>query len=709
MLKFIIYSLTSFSQLLFCLLVYYSSKQSATKMAFRVRAGFYAVSTSVVTWTLVQYAYDWSQKLDYQALVLRVGALATVFVALSFNYFTHALTAKKRSIVDYALLLLNTSAIAVILIVPYFNLSYDSDGQVVYNLNYLIYGYISLIPSALITRAIISLFKSAKTKGVPHIKKRQFSVVGKGMLATTTLALIGNFVLPYFLEDNIISTILVAIAPLVFSLTTAYTIFSLKLFNFRKFFVNTLLFGLIFFIQYAFLNLLMHKIIQDNFNSDWRFDVMVVAFSALALPFIYRSTSLIIDTIQRIFNPKIETTGQFEELVRTIDIDKMLSETTKFISNAYNLDNCAILIFSKSEDDDKEEMLWRTNNISSTVPSRSESEQLLAKISNSVIEVNRRVPQVFKDFSLAFGVRHGDLRGAILLGSKIDGRPIYDDERKSMTNIVLDVALALENAFQYEKIKKFNSELEAKIVEATKQLHRKNEKLKALDEAKDEFISMASHQLRTPLTSIKGYISLILDGDMGKITPNQKKILSEAFASSQRMVYLISDLLNVSRLRTGKFMIEESDIYLPDLISEEIEQVKDLALVKNIDLTYIKPKKFPTIKLDDMKIRQVVMNFIDNAIHYTPDGGKIKVSLINKDQKISLTVKDSGIGVPKKEQSKLFTKFYRANNARKARPDGTGLGLFMAKKVITASGGELIFNTIEGKGSTFGFSFKIKK
>jgi signal transduction histidine kinase len=240
-------------------------------------------------------------------------------------------------------------------------------------------------------------------------------------------------------------------------------------------------------------------------------------------------------------------------------------------------------------------------------------------------------------------------------------------------------------------------------------LKKSNDKLKALDEAKDEFVSMASHQLRTPLTSIKGYISMVLEGDAGEINETQKQMLGQAFFSSQRMVYLISDLLNVSRLKTGKFVIEPKPAYLPDIVESEMQQLIEGASAKNLTLSYTKPKEFPTLLLDEMKIRQVIMNFTDNAIYYTPSGGKIQVSLKETPKAVEFTVKDSGIGVPKEQQHKLFEKFFRADNARKSRPDGTGLGLFMARKVIVAQGGSIIFQSAEGKGSTFGFSFPKEK
>jgi signal transduction histidine kinase len=171
------------------------------------------------------------------------------------------------------------------------------------------------------------------------------------------------------------------------------------------------------------------------------------------------------------------------------------------------------------------------------------------------------------------------------------------------------------------------------------------------------------------------------------------------------MVYLISDLLNVSRLRTGKFIIEPVPANLATIIEGELEQLVETAKSRNLKLVYEKPEHFPTYMLDETKLRQVIMNFVDNAIYYTPSGGTITVGLTEKPQSIEFTVTDTGMGVPKHDQPHLFTKFFRAHNARRARPDGTGLGLFMAKKVVIAQGGAIIFRSQEGKGSTFGFSF----
>ncbi len=298
--------------------------------------------------------------------------------------------------------------------------------------------------------------------------------------------------------------------------------------------------------------------------------------------------------------------------------------------------------------------------------------------------------------------------GALVLGPKKSGSLYGKKDYRTMEIIADELVIALQNAVRFEEIQAFNVTLQDKVDDATRKLRKANEKLVALDQTKDDFISMASHQLRTPLTSVKGYVSMVIEGDVGKISKQQKKLLDQAYVSSQRMVYLIADLLNVSRLKTGKFVIDSKPANLAEVVEGELSQLKETAASRQLELVYKKPKTFPILNFDETKIRQVVMNFADNAIYYTPPGGHITVNVEDKGESVEFTVVDDGIGVPKAEQHNLFNKFYRAGNAKKARPDGTGLGLFMAKKVIVAQGGALIFKSVEGKGSTFGFSFSKK-
>lgn len=267
--------------------------------------------------------------------------------------------------------------------------------------------------------------------------------------------------------------------------------------------------------------------------------------------------------------------------------------------------------------------------------------------------------------------------------------------------------LAISSATAIYNANKINNTLEQRVKNATKDLQRANDHLRKVDESKDEFLSMASHQLRTPLTSIKGYISMVIDGDAGKTTKMQKKFLSEAFSSSERMVHIISDFLNVSRLQTGKFMLNKTSGNLGNIVAKEVELLVPAAESRGLKLELKVDEDIPDSYADFDKLRQVIMNMVDNAIYYSKPNTKTVVSLAKAGSKLEFRVKDNGIGVPKDEQAGLFGKFYRAGNARQQRPDGTGVGLYLAKKVVMSHRGNVIFESQEDGGSVFGFRIPI--
>ena len=298
--------------------------------------------------------------------------------------------------------------------------------------------------------------------------------------------------------------------------------------------------------------------------------------------------------------------------------------------------------------------------------------------------------------------------GYVFLGERRSGNYTKHDV-DVLSAISSELVIAIQNALSLHELKELNATLQQRIDVATKELRSSNNQLKHLDEVKDEFISMASHQLRTPLTSVKGYLSMVLDGDVGKVTPRQQTLLREAFNSSERMVRLIADFLNVSRLQTGKFNIEKGAIDIKAIIKQEMASLGLIAKTHEIKFRFkITDEDLPLIA-DESKIQQVVMNLLDNAIYYSHPKSTVVVSLEKVKKDVAFTVVDTGIGVPHKDQPKLFQKFYRAKNARHQRPDGTGVGLFMARRVVEAHNGRIIFSSKEGRGSTFGFSIPMGK
>ncbi len=229
-----------------------------------------------------------------------------------------------------------------------------------------------------------------------------------------------------------------------------------------------------------------------------------------------------------------------------------------------------------------------------------------------------------------------------------------------------------------------------------------------IDRMKSEFVSIASHQLRTPLTTINWYVEMLLSGDLGPLDKQQHDYLEEVHDGSLRMVSLVNDLLNVSRLESGRLKVDPQLIDLADLIRSIIKETGPLAEPKGIALKFDEPSPpLPKILLDKTLVRQVVHNLITNAIRYTPKQAKsaVEVRLYTKqegaDKSVVISVRDHGIGIPEDQKDNIFEKFFRADNAVQAVSSGSGLGLYMAKMVMDASGGKISFQSKQDEGTTF--------
>ena len=228
-------------------------------------------------------------------------------------------------------------------------------------------------------------------------------------------------------------------------------------------------------------------------------------------------------------------------------------------------------------------------------------------------------------------------------------------------------------------------------------------KEKEIDKAKSEFVSLASHQLRTPLTAINWYIEMLQDKDVGVLNDKQKEYFLEIYKGSRRMVDLLNDLLNVSRLETGRLKIEPVPTDLKAFIQEVCKELQPLVLEMGCHLLFKLPEKLPEVNVDQVLLRQVISNLLTNAIQYSSVGkaGQVIVSLAVSPKEYTISVKDNGIGIPKEVQGRIFEKFFRADNAHEIMVDGNGLGLYLVKQIIDAFGGSIRLDSEVGKGSIF--------
>jgi signal transduction histidine kinase len=310
---------------------------------------------------------------------------------------------------------------------------------------------------------------------------------------------------------------------------------------------------------------------------------------------------------------------------------------------------------------------------------------------------------ILNDEAIALLAERAHLKSSIIYPLALDGRVIGmllvsmnreyanlpDYEKEIITNIVNVVSIAIDKSLTYEELKTLN------------------EKLRSLDKLKTEFLSLASHQLRSPLTAIKGYTSMLLEGSFGEVTPNQKEAIDRVFQSSSHLAKVVEDLLNVSKIEQGGLKYEMAPFDFEKVSHDLATDLSITAQKKGLELTF-KSDGNPHIVMGDMeKIRQVVLNIIDNAIKYTEKGSiTVEIKHDEKRKYDVLTVTDTGMGISAQEKEVLFQKFSRGEGG-KTNTSGSGLGLYLAKQIAEAHGGHVgIDSPGAGKGSTFTIELK---
>jgi len=232
---------------------------------------------------------------------------------------------------------------------------------------------------------------------------------------------------------------------------------------------------------------------------------------------------------------------------------------------------------------------------------------------------------------------------------------------------------------------------------------------KKLDKMRSEIISITSHQLRTPATIIKGNLEMVLGGDVGKINAQQKELLDDTFLGNQRMISLINDLMDVAKIDEGKFKLAMEPAQLEDVVVDVIKEISPLAKEKKVEPSFVYPANpLPPVKINRQRVKQAIQNIVDNAVKYSSagDSGKVSLDIQEETKFLELIVKDNGIGIPEKEQDKIFERFSRGSNSTKLDPGGgSGLGLYIAKAVVEQGGGRIWFESKEGVGTTFHATF----
>ena len=291
----------------------------------------------------------------------------------------------------------------------------------------------------------------------------------------------------------------------------------------------------------------------------------------------------------------------------------------------------------------------------------------------------------------------GQVTGALAFTFGVKRSPLTEEDKLLLQAVGDQVGIALERTRVYDELEKLNE-----------RLNEANHYLQQLDQAKSEFLSIASHQLRTPTTGIKGFLSMMLEGDYGKVTKEQRDVLQIVYDSTNRLIRLVNVFLNVSRIESGKLQLARNEVDLGNLARVVVTELRPAAKAKNLTLDIQTPDKVPIVPADSDKIRDVLVNLTDNAIKYT-EKGSVTVRVVPHADSVEVAVADTGMGLSSDEIKALFAKFSRGERVKIKESQGSGLGLFIAKKIIEPHSGKIgVTSPGPGKGTTFSFTLPLK-
>lgn len=281
-----------------------------------------------------------------------------------------------------------------------------------------------------------------------------------------------------------------------------------------------------------------------------------------------------------------------------------------------------------------------------------------------------------------------------------------DDDRRLLTRS-LDLS-SKEFVEINKQLRSENEIIEREVRERTEELTRANAELRELDKRKSEFLSIAAHQLRTPLSGLKWALDMLIKGEVGPVAIEQKVLLMKSYETNERLIRIVNEMLHATKIDPGTLLLSKSSTQLLDLLDNVLYEILPSALKARVSIRFEeRDDTLPPLMVDPEKMRAVFQNLLENAIKYSRPGGEIGIFASRASDTVQFAIKDHGIGIPLSEQARIFTRFFRAENARKMDPNGIGLGLYIVKNVIEMHGGTIRLESREGEGTTIYFTLNV--
>lgn len=691
----------------------------------RVQARLFAsISVATSLWIVCNFLADNTTTISAAMFWTRIAIVFPILIGPLFWNFSNVFPLDGEDRLDKRFLYSMLSTIPLLILVPTrFNV--ESVEFIEFGISFepgFLYSFFSVYLVGFLVASFYKLYKKFRTS--IGIARSQLIVMVSGIILTFITGITATLFLPILGYSSL--SFIGPISSPFYIIATSYSLLRHRLFGIKFVLGRTIYIIVIALVPYSWF-FMIYFVQTELWGNVYSRGSLISGFfiSILFVYFLLFARNRLTDFInEKIINPGFDPQREIDHLTQklseTLDLDLVMSEVLSTFANTVAPETMGVLAFDRESKE-----IVRSKGVLTANISVNEALKISKVLSNlprdigikselELKEGTERHPKVLsllEKFNVEVGSVMSDKKGIvglILLGPKKTERLYTAQETDFIQNVCLNTSVAMGRALLHNEVQKFGKKLQKEVEEATKKLQIQNEKLKHLDKLKDDLISIAGHELRTPATVAKGNLHLLKKKMQSKSPKEREKYLQRAIDAIEREAELVSILLEASRIGKDTLDLIVEEIDFVELSKAATEDHLPQAEKKGLKLTFEQPKKrISKIYADKTRLREVTDNLITNAIKYTNEG-VIKVWIEEKDKKVWFHIKDTGVGIPQKEIPRLFQKFYRVKNYTSStkklmRPGGTGLGLYVSKNIVKRHGGDLTVESEVGKGSTFSF------
>jgi signal transduction histidine kinase len=546
---------------------------------------------------------------------------------------------------------------------------------------------------------LIKKFKKAK-----GVIKKQLSFFLTGLIVAFTLMTATNF-LAVVVFGSIELTYLGPPFTLIMVGAMAYAIVKHRFLDIRLLIIRSLAYTLaVAFIAAIFVgitfaaeNYILHQQIPLNLTLASTFTALILVFT---FQYIKDALTKFTENIfyQHDYDSQTLLHGVGEVLSSTLELSKLNSQFLNLLEKSVKLTDAEIVL-SGSKDENFKNHKKNYSAFKKFLDKNNEQVLIFEEINES--EIKEYMRELGLSVVVSLKVSQQDI-GLLLLKEKRSGDSFSNEDLRILQIIAPQLSVAIKNSLSYEEIKNFSKTLQHKVDIATEDLKEANVKLKKLDKLKNEFVSVASHELRTPMTAIKNYLWLAINESPKGLNKKIKDYLDICYGSTERLIDLVNEMLLISRIESNKIKLEHKKLDWNEIVEKSFKELKIIAKDRKIKFSLNKPKTKVAIKGDQDKLSQVIHNVVGNALKFTPESGSVTIIITKEKTRIITKIIDTGPGLSKQDRSRLFVKFGRLDHSYvQTKAAGSGLGLYVSQEIMKLHRGEIRVESQLGKGSTF--------